>query len=67
MLCTEGSDELSFPQVKSNQTKQNKRKMHISCSKHIQKSMNYPNLERSQFHGSHGILAAGEQDLDEPK
>lgn len=45
-------------------SKRNKiREMQINCKRNIKKSMSYPNLKRSKFHGSHGILAAGEQDL----
>lgn len=63
MLDIEGYDELSFLQLKSNQTKPNKREMQLNCNRHTEKSMNYPHLKRSKFHESHGILAAGEQDL----
>ena len=41
-----GQDELSFPQLKSNQRKQNMREMQVNCTRHEQKSINYPNLKR---------------------
>ena len=49
IICCAGGwdqDELSFPQLKSDQRKQNIRDMQVSCTRHEQKSINYPNLKR---------------------